>query len=180
MFACSSFCIHLRDKCPSYTLPIGTYRCRLIEKLVQVLSLMATSQSITRLQPHWRVQVLLWQQVNLFLEHWISSPVALPVTHGYTSVIRFYFFRNAERWSIGCRVVLSYSYGVKTMSFGLGEMDKTELPNSLRASSVFLAILGSAGGLKMKICIHLLGEEQEQEAEVRSSSTSDASKQILD
>lgn len=26
--------------------------------------------------------------------------------------------------------------------------------------------LGSAGGLKMKICIHLLGEEQEQEAEV--------------
>ncbi|KAL0701294.1 hypothetical protein Bca4012_057416 [Brassica carinata] len=35
--ACSSCCVNLRKKCPSCTLPIGVYRCRIMERVVEAV-----------------------------------------------------------------------------------------------------------------------------------------------
>ncbi|CAA7019545.1 unnamed protein product [Microthlaspi erraticum] len=35
--ACSSCCVNLRHKCPACTLPIGNYRCRIMERVVEAI-----------------------------------------------------------------------------------------------------------------------------------------------
>ncbi|KAG5409792.1 hypothetical protein IGI04_006111 [Brassica rapa subsp. trilocularis] len=121
--------------CP---LPIGNYQCRLIEKLVQVL---------------------LWQQVSPLEEMQFCSPASdCNYTGVYKDLYCHYHANHRDTWDqrdgpLDAELFyhLFYSYGVKTMSFGLGEMDsiqKASFQTPSRASSVLLTISWISGRIE--------------------------------